>query len=321
MKLPDSANTRSLDDPIRAISADSTGLPDLQPARWIWYPSGRCLANTFVLFRKNLYLQNTPRRAQGWIAADSRYLLEVNGKRIQWGPAPSDPRWLEADPVDLTATLQAGNNTIGAQVLFFGLGDGTSPLGKPGFLFWLEITFDDGSRTTMVSDSSWKAMLPRSWKPGHYKRWYVRSLQEEFDARVYPYGWTSPEFQVDSDWVDAMPLECAPDKPPVCSKYPEYLLDTSGEPRNAQLRPRSIPQMSESLVPVEKLAEFHWITWLRPPEEYFECRPPHAYRAERQATPGEVNPGGLAVESRWHPRCRSEFCILRTSGRLALFHD
>jgi len=288
---PDSANTRSLDDPIRAISADSTGLPDLQPARWIWYPSGRCLANTFVLFRKSLYLQNAPRKAQGWIAADSRYLLDVNGKRIQWGPAPSDPRWLEADPVDLTATLQAGNNTIGAQVLFFGLGDGTSPLGKPGFLFWLELTFDDGSRTTMVSDSSWKAMLPRSWKPGHYKRWYVRSLQEEFDARVYPYGWTSPEFQVDSDWVDAMPLECAPDKPPVCSKYPEYLLDTSGEPRNAQLRPRSIPQMSESLVPVEKLAEFHWITWLRPPEEYFECRPPDAYRAERQATPGEVNPG------------------------------
>ena len=25
-------------------------LPDLEPARWIWYPSGRCLQNTFVLF-------------------------------------------------------------------------------------------------------------------------------------------------------------------------------------------------------------------------------------------------------------------------------
>ncbi len=290
-ELPESASTRSLDDPIQAIPIDSTELPGLQPARWIWYPSGRCLANTFVLFRKSLYLQHRPHRAQGWTAADSRYLLEVNGKRIQWGPAPSDPRWLEADPIDLTTILHVGDNTIGAQVLFFGQGDGTSPLGKPGFLFWLEITFDDGSQTTIISDSSWKAMLPRSWKPGHYKRWYVRSLQEEFDARLYPYGWTSPEFHEDSDWLDAMALDCAPNKPPVCSKYTEYLLDTSGEPRNAQLRPRSIPQISESLLPVEKLAEFHWIIWVRPPEEYFECRPPEAYRAERQAIPGEVSPG------------------------------
>ena len=290
-ELPESASTRSLDDPIQAIPVDSTELPGLQPARWIWYPSGRCLANTFVLFRKSLYLQHRPHRAQGWTAADSRYLLEVNGKRIQWGPAPSDPRWLEADPIDLTTILHVGDNTIGAQVLFFGQGDGTSPLGKPGFLFWLEITFDDGSQTTIISDSSWKAMLPRSWKPGHYKRWYVRSLQEEFDARLYPYGWTSPEFHEDSDWLDAMALDCAPNKPPVCSKYTEYLLDTSGEPRNAQLRPRSIPQISESLLPVEKLAEFHWIIWVRPPEEYFECRPPEAYRAERQAIPGEVSPG------------------------------
>jgi alpha-L-rhamnosidase len=287
----DPKTTRSLDDPIRAIPANSTHLPDLQPARWIWYPSGRCLANTFVLFRRNLYLQKKPRRAQGWIAADSRYRLEVNGKRIQWGPAPSDPRWLEADPIDLTAVLQVGDNTIGAQVLFYGLGDGTSPVGKPGFLFWLEMTFDDASQRTLVSNSSWKAMLPRSWKPGHYKRWYVRSLQEEFDARLYPYGWANPEFHVNSDWLDAMPLECAPDKPPVCSKYPEYLLDTSGEPRDAQLRPRSIPQMNESLVSAEKLAEFHWISWLRPPEEYFECRPPKAYRAQQQATPAEVSPG------------------------------
>ena len=188
-------------------------------------------------------------------------------------------------------SCKPGTTAIGAQVLFFGLGDGTSPLGKPGFLFWLEITFDDGSLETIVSDSSWKAMLPRSWKPGHYKRWYVRSLQEEFDARLFPYGWTSPEFHVNSDWLDAMPLDCAPEKPPVCSKYPEYLLDTSGEPRNAQLRPRSIPQMSESLIPVEKLAEFHWISWLRPPEEYFECRPPEAYRRNGKSPPAKLSPG------------------------------
>src|SRR5512146_246945 len=85
---------------------------DLTPAKWIWYPSGRCLPNTFVLFRKTLELTEPLQRATGWIAADSRYLLEVNGQRIQWGPAPSDPRWMEVDPLDLTGQMKVGTNVI-----------------------------------------------------------------------------------------------------------------------------------------------------------------------------------------------------------------
>src|SRR5262249_58115156 len=34
---------------------------DLAPARWIWLPSGRTLANTFVLFRRELTLDELPR--------------------------------------------------------------------------------------------------------------------------------------------------------------------------------------------------------------------------------------------------------------------
>ena len=96
-------------------SAGRHKLPDLSPARWVWYPSGRTLANTFVLFRRELDLKAAPRRATGWIHADSRYQLEVNGRRVQWGPAPSDPRWPEADPLDLTAALVPGPNVIGVR--------------------------------------------------------------------------------------------------------------------------------------------------------------------------------------------------------------
>ena len=42
---------------------------------------------------------------------------------------------------------------LGATVLFYGAGDGTWPLGKPGFLFWLEIEHADGRVETLVSDS------------------------------------------------------------------------------------------------------------------------------------------------------------------------
>lgn len=146
-------------------------LPDLAPARWLWYPSGRTLPNTFVLFRREFELNSAPVSAKGWIGADSRYLLEANGERVQWGPAPCDPRWLELDPVDLSHMLHQGRNALGTQVLFYGHGDGTWPAGKPGFFFHLVVDCSDGSRQTIVSDASWSSMLARAWQPGHYKRW------------------------------------------------------------------------------------------------------------------------------------------------------
>ena len=181
---PDPA--RKLIEPASVSNAAGPSLPDLSPARWIWFPSGRTLPNTFIFFRRQLHLTAKPRRATGWICADSRYRLEVNGRRVQWGPPPCDPRWAEADPMDLTDFLQPGENVFGATVLFYGAGDGTWPLGKPGFLFWLEIEQADGRVDKIVSDAAWQALLCRAWPPGHPKRWYLRALQEEFDARLYP---------------------------------------------------------------------------------------------------------------------------------------
>jgi alpha-L-rhamnosidase len=277
-----------LQAPIPAIRPRRNPLPDLRPARWIWYPSMRTLQNTFVLFRRQLDLADRPRRAQGWIVADSRYRLEVNGERAQWGPAPCDPRWLEADPVDLTAALQAGPNAIGAQVLYYGQGDGTWPTGKCGFLFWLQVELVSGEKQTIVSDETWRAFLARSWTPGHYKRWYLRSLQEEFDARLYPYGWSSPGFTPGEDWLPAMALECPPDKPPICAKYTEYMLESRGDPVTCELRARHIPFMRETLVPAAHLAESCWIEWLRPIEEYFEFLPPISFRPDRRASAKEA---------------------------------
>jgi alpha-L-rhamnosidase len=59
---------------------------DLAPAKWIWYPSQRTLPNTFILFRKSVSISKAIESAKGWIVGDSRYLLSVNGKRVQWGP-------------------------------------------------------------------------------------------------------------------------------------------------------------------------------------------------------------------------------------------
>ncbi len=259
-------------------------LPDLRPARWIWYPSERTLPNSFVLFRRTVSLRAKPRRATGWICADSRYRLALNGRRIQWGPPPSDPRWAEADPLDLTEALQAGENVLGATVLFFGHGDGTAPLGKPGFLFWLELDYGDGAVERIVSDDSWRVLLCRAWQPGHYKRWYLRSLQEEFDARAFPYGWDRPDFTPSSDWLSAMPLDGSPNRPALSTGYYEYSLDTGRGPADTELRPRSIPLLQETEVPAVRLTESHWLEWKRPVRDYFEFLTPAAFDVVREAS-------------------------------------
>ena len=151
-------------------------------------------------------LSGPPRRATGFITADSRYLLTVNGRRVQWGPAPCDPRSLDADPIDLTALLTPGKNVLGVEVLHYGHGDGTWPAGKPGLIFHLVIEEADGRRQQIVSDPSWQVTVDRAHRPGQFKRWYLRALQEEFDARLHPAGWNTPSFEPDGQWTPAMVL-------------------------------------------------------------------------------------------------------------------
>lgn len=263
---------------------------DLSPAKWIWYPSRRTLQNTFVLFRREFTLASAPRVARGWILGESRYQLRVNGVRVQFGPAPSDPRWPEVDPVDLSQHLRAGVNTIAVTVLYYGQGDGTWPAGKPGFLFKLEGV----GANPIVSDASWKAHLARSWPPGQYKRWYLRALQEEFDARLYPYGWDHPGYQATSDWLPAMEIRGGADRPAVAHAYDDYLFGSGVLDASAMhLRPRSIPLLGEDeLRPVVKLTEAYSVRWSRPAEEYFEVLAPDAFTAIPIAPPPALTGAG-----------------------------
>jgi alpha-L-rhamnosidase len=265
---------------------------DLSPAKWIWLPSERCLPNTFVLFRRELHLANAPRFARGWLTADSRYKLTVNGQRVQWGPAPCDPRWPEVDPCDLTALLRPGNNVIGVEACYFGQGDGTWPMGAPGFIFKLDV---DGQ--VVVSDKSWQTFLDRAHRPGMYKRWFLRALQEEFDARLHPFGWDTPAYRPGADWLPAMELRGSATTPAIFAGGPEYVLysdsemdhTAKGQLEQAEppgLRAREIPLMRESWVPALPLVEAGRVTWKRDPNDWFESRVPGSFTIVRD--PGVV---------------------------------
>jgi hypothetical protein len=274
----------------------------LAPAKWIWLPAERTLPNSFVLFRKELQLPAAPLRADGWIAADSRYRLTVNSQRVQWGPAPCDPRNLDADPIDLRPYLQAGENLIGVEVLFYGHGDGTWPGGRPGLIFNLAME-TPGGHEQVISDGSWQALLDRGHRPGQFKRWFLRSLQEEFDARLAPQAWDTPAFRPDARWVQAMEIPCPPDKGPACRTDGHWSNDSVDRtaPEVSSLRMRQIPPTRETLVAAKRLAHSGRVHWKRDPADWFDVRMKDSFEVDTAAVAVARGDGGWELPATPRP--------------------
>ncbi|PSL01713.1 alpha-L-rhamnosidase N-terminal domain-containing protein [Cecembia rubra] len=265
---------------------------DLSPAAWIWYPAERILPNSFFHFRRVIQIGKAIKSAKGWILGESRYLLFLNGQRIQYGPAPADPRYSEADPVDFSKELKVGENVIGATIVYFGFGDGAWPVGKAGFIFYLELEFEDGQNELLVSDEKWSVQQAKSWPAGKYKRWYLRALQEEFDNRLYPMGWNDSGFQEDRTWKKAKVFSRDGNKTALSSSISDYLYDSGGN-RNTQLRRRSVPMILEKNIATLRLKEAHTIHWNSNIEEYFD------FKTENSFEMGEILEGFSEQSSIW----------------------
>jgi alpha-L-rhamnosidase len=281
-----------------------TGVPhrlDLAPARWIWFASARTLPSTFVLFRREIVVDRPLSRARGWITADSRYRLTVDGEAVQWGPAPSDPRSLDVDPLDLTRLLTPGRHVIGVEVLYYGRGDGTWVAGKPGLLFHLRLEAP-GRSERIVSDAGWTSFLDRAHRPGQHRRWYLRALQEEFDARLHPAGWDTPAYVPDVRWLPAMVVDGRADQSSLALRYPDAMEDQSASGAGTCLRARQTPLLRRVDVPARRLAGSASVRWTRDPLDWFESRTPGSFEivpgeAAREVEPGvwELPAGGAAL--------------------------
>lgn len=137
-----------------------------------------------VLYRREVNLVGTIRRATGYVGAQSQYRLTVNGQRIQFGP-PSEPGRRGVDPIDLTKHLDRRINVLGVQTLFDGAG-------TPGMIFRLDVEYADGRMERVVSDEAWQCCANRAYRGSQY------------DARLHPHGWDIPEYSPGKQWTNAM---------------------------------------------------------------------------------------------------------------------
>lgn len=243
---------------------------DLNPAQWIWLPVGRTLPNTVALFRREFELSAQDLEgARLWISAESRYRLWVNGERVGFGPAPCDPRELEVDPWHIQTKLKEGRNVIAVEVLYYGHGDGTWPLGKPGFLLRL----DTAQRAALlVSDEEWRVEIDRSRPAGQYRRWFLRALQEEIDWTEVSDDWKHAGFD-DRKWLRPRQLEIPAYLTPLAAPRYEHLGDIwPAAPDETQTICRRIAPVRESVILTENLVHCERVTWHREPRDWFEFR-------------------------------------------------
>jgi hypothetical protein len=169
--------------------------PSLWEAHWITATESQSATNTWICFRKEITIQKKPAAALARIAADSKYWLWINGRRVIFegglkrGPTPRDTYY---DEIDIAPYLHEGENTIALLLWYFGK-DGFShnSSGKAGMVFQC-IT----PEMTLLSDHSWKARINPAYEvsPPPHPNYRLSESNVYYDARKDLGSWYSPDY-------------------------------------------------------------------------------------------------------------------------------
>lgn len=189
-----------------------TSLYEKEDWHGIWL--GETEDHVYHIFRKEFELEKKPVRARLYVCGLGHYEFYLNGKRAS--DAVLEPGWTNYDKsclyscLDVTELLSSGKNAAGLI-----LGDGMFNVpggryvyfersyGKCKFLVQLNLTFEDGTKTEIVSDMSWRmaeSALTFSCIYGG----------EDFDGRKKKKGFTEADYTEDTDWVS--PVKTDPPK-------------------------------------------------------------------------------------------------------------
>ncbi|MDF2649790.1 MAG: alpha-L-rhamnosidase [Paenibacillus sp.] len=178
------------------LTCFDTGLyPEDWKARWIWR-SQQVLINDYAYFRKEIVVNKRIAYAKLFVSAHNTAQVFVNGTRIGGfgSPAPTNPlkrKYYLA--YDVTALLQSGDNCVSAIAHYLG-GSGQNYVnGLPGFRLQLEATYEDGTRQTSKTDTSWETLkeIPRPASMPYQQNRKMSAI-EDYDARKLALDWQLP---------------------------------------------------------------------------------------------------------------------------------
>ncbi|MWV46106.1 family 78 glycoside hydrolase catalytic domain [Paenibacillus sp. HJL G12] len=207
-------------------------------AQWIWGGHEESPRNEWRCFRKVFELP-AEGLEEAWLhlAADSRYILYVNGERIGRGPVRS---WREEqfyDSYEVGHLLRAGQrNVIAVHVLHFGLTNFYYIRGRGGLLAELECTFTPDSNAVrnnilrICSDDTWSTSKLLAQNPRSPRMCCQQGFADVYDARAW-----------DEKWI----LTCYREDGPDSTWEKAKCIGPAGVDPWKRLKPRDIPFLTE----------------------------------------------------------------------------
>jgi len=162
--------------------------------------------NIHTLFRKNFTTKENAKikSALLYISGDDFYKVYVNSDFVGEGPAQSYPFAYYYNCFDVTDLLKEGGlNAIGVHVYYQGLFNIylISADNAQGMIAQLEITYEDGSKQTVISDRTWKYTESNA-RTGSKIWGYTTQFSEDMDLNLWEEGWYNADYDI-SDWADA----------------------------------------------------------------------------------------------------------------------
>ena len=138
-----------------------------QTPEWIWHDNkGKQPGNNERrFFRKTFSLDAKPTKATLSVAVDDEGTAFVNGKSVG-----SSMAWERPIVADVTAEMKAGENILAVRGINHG--------GSAGVVVRLEVTFADGKKAAIISDTSWTSF------PEDQAGWQQAAFKAE--------GWEKP---------------------------------------------------------------------------------------------------------------------------------
>ncbi len=179
-------------------------------AHFIW--DGTSNVNNFAYFRKTFAVSNNPTFAKVYVTAHNDYLLYLNGQMLGRGPARCDPyHYGQYNAYDITKLLKPGTNVFAAMIHWNGLFNDSGINARPAFLLEAQLDYPDGTRVTIGSDESWKALAHTGFIETNATYFSVimakRPRTPPANRAAPPYMWTTPDEAthlppafVETDW-------------------------------------------------------------------------------------------------------------------------
>ena len=161
-----------------------------------------------LLFRRSLFLDEMPEKAQIQISADSRYKLYVNGCLVETGPCKGDREVWYYDTLDLGSYLKKGENIIAVEALSYPVEHGKGSFsifrtGHPGF--FLQGKVESRHEAIDISaDNNWKGLRdPEFFIVPESEIFAPLQIVEKRNAQPELIHWMSENYD-DSKWEQAV---------------------------------------------------------------------------------------------------------------------